>query len=162
MGSSIFIVSKWEIPIRFGYWLHLYISFLTCWSSTLHIVAKILSTYIDGMFLQTDISVIEDPKTHVMLREADPDEPGAITKMRPRFQCMEKSSKRWSSGYHTIVSHSDIKSVVHAYPGCLLSYFDINKYWCHLGVILGTNNSFKCWNPDRIKPKAISREDFRQ
>lgn len=89
--------------------------------------AKVLSTYIDGMFLQSDKTVIEDPKTHVMIREADPNEPGAITKMSPRFQCMEKSSKRWSSGYHTIVSHSDIKSTIQSYPGHLLSYFDISS-----------------------------------
>ena len=89
--------------------------------------AKILSTYIDGMFLKTDINVIEDKDTHVMIREAMPGEEGAITKMRAHFQCMEKSSKRWSSGYHTIISHSDIKSVVRSYPGHLLSYFDISS-----------------------------------
>lgn len=89
--------------------------------------AKVLSTYIDGMFLQSDKCVIENPVSHVVIREADPDEPGAITKMFPRFQCMEKSSKRWSSGYHTIVSHSDIKSTIRSYPGHLLSYFDISS-----------------------------------
>lgn len=89
--------------------------------------AKVLSTYIDGMFLQSDKTVIEDPETHVMIREADPNEPGATVKMSPRFQCMEKSSKRWSSGYHTIVSHSDIKSTIKSYPGHLLSYFDISS-----------------------------------
>lgn len=89
--------------------------------------AKVLSTYTDGLFLQSDKHVIEDPNTHVMIREADDDEPGAITKMTPRFQCMEKSSKRWSSGYHTIISHSDIKSTIRAYPGHLLSYFDISN-----------------------------------
>ena len=62
--------------------------------------AKVLSTYINGMFLQTDKWVIEDPKSHVVIRECDKDEPGAIRKMFARFQCMEKSSKRWSSGYH--------------------------------------------------------------
>ena len=62
--------------------------------------AKVLSTYINGMFLQTDKWVIEDPKSHIVIREADKDEPGAIRKMFARFQCMEKSSKRWSSGYH--------------------------------------------------------------
>lgn len=89
--------------------------------------AKILSTYIDGMFTKTDMWVIENPVNHVMIREADPSEPGAVCRMRPKFQCMEKSSKRWSSGYHTIVSHSDIKSTVRAYPGHLLSYFDISS-----------------------------------
>ena len=89
--------------------------------------SKLLSTYIEGMFLQTDKCVIENPENHVVIREADPDEPGAVVKMFPRFQCMEKSSKRWSSGYHTIISHSDIKSCVSAIPGTLLSYFDISS-----------------------------------
>ena len=89
--------------------------------------SKLLSTYIEGMFLQSDKCVIENPDNHVIIREADPDEPGAIVKMTPRFQCMEKSSKRWSSGYHTIISHSDIKSCISAVKGCLLSYFDISS-----------------------------------
>ncbi len=98
--------------------------------------SKVLTTYIGtvvdgepkGMFLQTDKWVIEDPKTHLVIREvSSPQEPGAICKMFAKFQCMEKSSKRWSSGYHTIVSHSDIKSTILSYPGCLLSYFDISS-----------------------------------
>lgn len=72
--------------------------------------AKVLTTYIGtvvdgdpkGMFLQTDKWVIEDPKTHIVLREAGPGEPGAVCKMFAKFQCMEKSSKRWSSGYHKL------------------------------------------------------------
>lgn len=89
--------------------------------------SKLLSTYIEGMFLQSDKCVIENPDNHVIIREADPGEPGAIVKMTPRFQCMEKSSKRWSSGYHTIISHSDIKSCISATYGKLLSYFDISS-----------------------------------
>ena len=73
--------------------------------------SKLLSTYIEGMFLQTDKCVIENPDNHVIIREADPDEPGATVRMLPKFQCMEKSSKRWSSGYHTIISHSCCKAV---------------------------------------------------
>lgn len=73
--------------------------------------SKLLSTYIEGMFLQTDKCVIENPNNHVIIREADPDEPGATIRMSPKFQCMEKSSKRWSSGYHTIISHSCCKAV---------------------------------------------------
>ena len=38
-------------------------------------VCKVLSTYTDGLFLQSDKHVIEDPNTHVMIREADDDEP---------------------------------------------------------------------------------------
>ena len=56
--------------------------------------SKLLSTYIEGMFLQTDKCVIENPDNHVIIREADPDEPGATIRMLPKFQCMEKSSKR--------------------------------------------------------------------
>jgi len=88
--------------------------------------SKVLSTYIDGLFTQQRC-VIEDPKDHVMLRDADPDEPGAINKMTSYFQCMQKSSKRFSSPYHVIIAHSDIKSVIRSYPGCLLSYFDISS-----------------------------------
>lgn len=89
--------------------------------------AKMYSTYIKGLFEQTDKWVIENPENHVMIREAEPGEPGAVIRMSPKFQCMEKSSKRWSSGYHTIISHSDVKSTIRAYPegGHLLSYFDI-------------------------------------
>ena len=104
--------------------------------------AKILSTYIDGMFKKQEVCVIEDPKTHIIIRKADPDEPGAVYKLLIHFACMEKSSKRWSSGFHTIVSHSDIKSVLTSYGygsgygyetlgkpnnGELLSYFDISS-----------------------------------
>lgn len=88
---------------------------------------KIRSTYLCGLFLDTDKWVLEDPKSHVVIRECDENEPGAIKKMFARFQCMEKSSKRWSSGYHTIISHSDIKSTICSYPGHLLSYFDISS-----------------------------------
>lgn len=61
---------------------------------------KIRSTYLCGMFLDTDKWVLEDPNSHVVIRECDENEPGAIKKMFAKFQCMEKSSKRWSSGYH--------------------------------------------------------------
>ncbi len=98
---------------------------------------KVLFTYIGtydekkeknvGMFLGEDKYVIENPVTHTMLRDAKPGEPGAVNKMTARFQVMEKSSKRWSSGFHTIISHSDIKDVVRAYPGQLLTYFDISS-----------------------------------
>lgn len=61
---------------------------------------KIRSTYLCGLFLDTDKWVQEDPNSHVVIRECDENEPGAIKKMFAKFQCMEKSSKRWSSGYH--------------------------------------------------------------
>ena len=104
--------------------------------------AKILSTYIDGMF-NSGKWVIEDPETGIMIREADEGEPGAVFKLMIHFACMEKSSKRWSSGFHTIISKSPIKTCVitqsgyntgygyEAYgkpnQGKLLSYFDIGS-----------------------------------
>lgn len=104
--------------------------------------AKILSTYIQGMFKKEEKYVIEDPKSHIIIREADPGEPGGVYKLLIHFSCMEKSSKRWSSGFHTIVSKSDIKSTLISYgygtgygyeaigkpqQGELLSYFDIRN-----------------------------------
>ena len=88
---------------------------------------KIRSTYLCGMFEATDKYVLEDPNSHVVIRECDENEPGAIKKMFAHFSCMEKQTKRWSSGYHVIISKSDIKSTICSYPGHLLSYFDINK-----------------------------------
>jgi hypothetical protein len=90
---------------------------------------KIYTTYVskEGMFGQTDRWVIDDPESHIILRDADPDEPGASLRMNLHFSCMEKSSKRWSSPVHTIPSHLDCKSIIKAYPGCLLSYFDISS-----------------------------------
>lgn len=88
---------------------------------------KIRSTYLCGMFEATDKWVLEDPNSHVVIRECDENEPGAMKKMFAHFSCMEKQTKRWSSGYHTIISKSDIKSTICSYPGHLLSYFDINK-----------------------------------
>ena len=88
--------------------------------------SKVLSTYIDGLFCQQEW-VIEDPEDHVILRKAYPGEQGAVQKMLSYFQCMQKSSKRFSSPFHVIISHSDIKGVIQSYPGCLLSYFDIKE-----------------------------------
>ena len=57
-----------------------------------------------------------------------------------KYQVNEKSSKRWSSGFHTITSHSDCKDILIAPPSWdengniiyggsdqMLTYFDINK-----------------------------------
>ena len=70
--------------------------------------AKVLSTYIDGMFKANNKWVIEG-EDHIPLREADPSEPGAVEKCFAHFEVNTKSSKRWSSGFHTIISHSDLK-----------------------------------------------------
>lgn len=73
--------------------------------------AKVLSTYIDGMFKANNKWVIEG-EDHIPIREAKPDEPGAIEKCFVTFCVNEKSSKRWSSGFHTIIAHSDIKDTL--------------------------------------------------
>ena len=80
-----------------------------------------------AMFCATDRQVIIDPATMMPLREAFPGEPGAVTKMFPHYEVMKKETKRWSSGYHTIISHSDVKDVIAAPPGYLLAYFDISS-----------------------------------
>lgn len=89
---------------------------------------KLYTTYVskEGMFGQTDKWVIDDPESHIILREADPNEPGASLRMNLHFNCMEKSSKRWASAVHTIPAKQSMKAIIKAYPGCLLSYFDIN------------------------------------
>ena len=61
--------------------------------------AKVLSTYIDGMFKANNKWVIEG-RDHIPLREADPNEPGAIEKCFVHYEVNTKSSKRWSSGFH--------------------------------------------------------------
>ena len=103
--------------------------------------AKLCSTYVgsDGMFKKNNKFVIED-ENHLPIREADPDEPGAVEKCFVKYQVNEKSSKRWSSGFHTIVSHSDCKDILLPPPSWdengniiyggsdqMLTYFDINK-----------------------------------
>lgn len=72
--------------------------------------SKVLSTYIDGM-LKEGKWVIEDSK-HIPIREADPNEPGAIHKCFCHYEVNTKSSKRWSSAFHTIVSHADFKDCI--------------------------------------------------
>lgn len=122
-----------DLENRFGFMRKMVINYLLFKK-----YSKILTTYIGtfdknkgenvGMFLATDKWVIENPENHVVIREAvSKDEPGAVRKMFAKFAALEKSSKRWSSGYHTIISHSDIKSTIRSYPGCLLSYFDISS-----------------------------------
>lgn len=102
--------------------------------------SKVQTTYIgeQAMFGKTAKWVIED-EHHIPYREADPTEPGAVKKLFIRYQVNEKSSKRWSSGFHTIISHSDLKNCLavpptfepdgtinYASSSMLMSYFDIN------------------------------------
>ena len=102
--------------------------------------AKLDSTYVgsDGMFKKDNKFVIEDQR-HIPIREADPGESGAMEKCFVRYEVMSKSSKRFSSGFHTIISHSDIKDclcprniikngeVVYGGDDALLTYFDISS-----------------------------------
>ena len=89
---------------------------------------KMRTAYTDesAMFKATDKHVIVDPVTLMPIRCANPDEPGA-DKMFPHYEICKKETKRWSSGYHTIISHSDVKDVIAAPPGYLLTYFDISS-----------------------------------
>lgn len=103
--------------------------------------AKLNSTYVgsDGMFKKNNKYVIEN-EHHLPIRYANPDEPGAIEKCFVKYQVNEKSSKRWSSGFHTIISHGDCKDVlcpphtwddegnlVYGGSNQLLTYFDISS-----------------------------------
>lgn len=103
--------------------------------------AKLNSTYVgsNGMFKKNNRYVIEN-EHHIPLRYADPNEPGAVEKCFVKYQVNEKSSKRWSSGFHTIISHGDCKDVLCPPPAWdedgniiyggsnqILTYFDINK-----------------------------------
>lgn len=101
--------------------------------------AKVLSTYIDGMFKANNKWVIEG-EDHIPLREADPGEPGAVEKCFVHYEVNTKSSKRWSSGFHTIISHADLKdcivtppswdengNIIYGGSDYVLTYFDI-KY----------------------------------
>ena len=90
---------------------------------------KMRTAYTDetAMFKATDRLVMVDPKTLMPIRDAAPNEPGSVIKMFPKYEVMKKETKRWSSGYHTIISHSDVKDVISAPPGYLLTYFDISS-----------------------------------
>lgn len=103
--------------------------------------SKLNSTYVgsDGMFKKNNRFVIEN-EDHIPLRYADPTEPGAVEKCFVHYEVQTKSSKRWSSGFHTIISHGDCKDVLcpppvkdengNIIPGKhnqFLTYFDINE-----------------------------------
>lgn len=65
--------------------------------------SKLDSTYVgsDGMFHKTGKWVIEG-QDHIPIREADGNEPGAVWKVFTRYEVLSKSSKRWSSPFHTM------------------------------------------------------------
>ena len=103
--------------------------------------AKLDSTYVgkEAMFKKNNKYVIES-EDHIPLRYAEPGEQGAIEKCFVHYEVNTKSSKRWSSGFHTIISHGDCKDVLCPPPSWdkdgnmiyggsdqLLSYFDISS-----------------------------------
>lgn len=101
--------------------------------------AKVLSTYIDGMFKANNRWVIEGPD-RIPIRYAQPNEPGAVEKCFVHYEINTKSSKRWSSGFHTIISHSDLKDCIAVPPAYdnqgniiyggadyIMTYFDISS-----------------------------------
>lgn len=73
--------------------------------------AKVLSTYVDGMF-NNYMWVIEDKKTKIPIKKCSPNEPHAVKKIFVPYNCLQKKSKRWSSPFHTIISHSDLKDII--------------------------------------------------
>ena len=62
---------------------------------------KILSTYLGGLFVNGSRYVIETPQL-IPIRNADPDEPGAVKKVFTKYDVMHKETKRSSSGFHKI------------------------------------------------------------
>lgn len=103
--------------------------------------SKLCSVYVgsDGMFKKNNKYVIEN-EHHIPLRYAEPDEPGAVEKCFVKYEVNEKSSKRWSSAFHTIISHGDCKDVLCPPPAWdengniiyggsdqMLTYFDISS-----------------------------------
>lgn len=54
-------------------------------------------------------------------------EEGPVFRMYPGFNVNTVTTKRWSSGYHTIYGKSTSKRVLVAPPGYLVSYFDISS-----------------------------------
>lgn len=98
--------------------------------------SKIRSTYINGLFNDGARYVIDTPQL-MPIRNADPDEPGAVKKVFVKADVLLKETKRWSSGYHTIPSHMDAKKCVTTpvlidpvtgkKTATFLSYFDISS-----------------------------------
>lgn len=123
-----------DLSDRFGFMRKLVVNYLLYKK-----YSKVLSTYIDGMFKANNKWVIEG-EDHIPLREADPGEPGAVEKCFVHYEVNTKSSKRWSSGFHTIISHADLKDCIATPPSWdengniiyggsdyVMTYFDI-KY----------------------------------
>lgn len=103
--------------------------------------SKVLSTYIDGMFKEQVVWMIED-KFHIPIRYADPNEPGAVAKCMFHYNVNTVKTKRWSSNIHTVISHADFKDLITTPPpfyvdletgqvvrgvDCVETYYDISS-----------------------------------
>lgn len=85
---------------------------------------KVLGTYLRGVhFSEFNYDVDYFDENGVTPNRYD--EHG-VHKCYIPFFANAKKSKRWSSGYHTIPSKSEMKRLVTTPPGYLLSYFDIS------------------------------------
>jgi hypothetical protein len=85
--------------------------------------SKITSTYVSGMLIDTARYCKDYDSNAVSTGRWNS---GPIFKAFPRYDVMQKKSKRWSSNFHTIPSGSECKRCVTTPKGYLLSYFDIN------------------------------------
>mgnify|MGYP002525638018 CR=1 FL=1 len=92
--------------------------------------SKVLSTYIDGMFKEQVVWMIED-QYHIPIRHANPDEPGAVAKCMFHYDVNMKKTKRWSSNIHTVISHADFKDLITTPPAY---YFDLETGQMKKGV----------------------------
>ena len=103
--------------------------------------SKVLSTYIDGMFKEQVIWVLED-QYHIPIRYADPNEPGAVAKCMFHYNVNMLKTKRWSCNIHTVISHADFKDLITTPPkyytdletgelkrgkDCVETYYDISS-----------------------------------
>jgi hypothetical protein len=77
--------------------------------------SKVLSTYIDGMFKEQVVWMIED-KYHIPIRYADPREKGAVAKCMFHYNVNMLKTKRWSCNIHTVISHADFKDLITTPP----------------------------------------------
>lgn len=97
---------------------------------------KIKTTYVGGLFCANSKYVIDTPAL-MPLRDADPNEPGAVKKSFVKAEVLLKETKRWSSPFHVIPSHQDSKACITTptlvdpqtgkKTATFLSYFDISS-----------------------------------
>lgn len=138
--------------------------------------SKVLSTYIEGMFKANNKWVIEG-RDHIPLREADPNEPGAVERCFIKYEINTKASTRSSSAIHTAISHSDLKDCITTPPEWdsegnmifgespqLLSYYDISSAEVKgAGYASGDPNLIDCFDRGEdiyIKTAKLYYHDF--